>query len=236
MVQLALYWIPKFVSAEIAKRALGKLVPKNTTSEDIEALTLGLSGNVVNEMNLMVGDIADMARQSPKLVEMFAELGADSQDFLNKAKALDDSGEFLNGFDSFIEQYGSRGPSEIDIIQKKWYEEPLPLLQMVAGFLQKKEGSHREQLNEYIQKRTQAKEKVLSGSRLKKPLLKRMLYVIEKVGGMREHHKFLAIQTLRIIKENVLVISQNLVQSELISMTEDIWYLSIPELSEVIKD
>ena len=43
----------------------------------------------------------------------------------------------------FLSRYGSRGPSEIDINKPRWYEDPLPVLRVIAEFLNSDEGRHR---------------------------------------------------------------------------------------------
>ncbi|MFQ5460957.1 MAG: PEP/pyruvate-binding domain-containing protein, partial [Anaerolineae bacterium] len=62
-------WVPQFVAGEAAKRLIVRLGRRWASAADLDALTLGLPGNVVTEMNLALGDLADLARQSPALVE-----------------------------------------------------------------------------------------------------------------------------------------------------------------------
>ena len=103
----------------------------------MEALTLGIPGNVVNEMNLMLSDLAELARKSPQLVEQFNHLGDDThQDnvhlWLENVAKIEGGASFLEAWHDFPARYGARGPSEIDISMKRWHEDPLPVLRVIA--------------------------------------------------------------------------------------------------------
>ena len=70
-----------------------------------------------------------------ELTALFNTLGNDSQSFLAQAEKIEDSHAFLTSWAAFIDHYGARGSSEIDIAIPRWYEEPLPLLQVIASYL-----------------------------------------------------------------------------------------------------
>ncbi|MFQ5595630.1 MAG: hypothetical protein ACE5HA_15900, partial [Anaerolineae bacterium] len=114
-----LNWVPQFVAGEIAKRLLTRLGRKWLTPDELEALTLGLPGNVVTEMNLAIGDLADIARRSPQLVAWFSHLGDDSRAWLEGAAQLEGSEPFLAAWEDFLARYGARGPAEIDIMMPR---------------------------------------------------------------------------------------------------------------------
>jgi len=56
-------------------------------------------------------------------------------------------------------------PSEIDIKMPRWYEEPLPLLQVIAKYLQKEAGSHRTQHEKLVLAREAAVSSLLKSAR-----------------------------------------------------------------------
>jgi pyruvate,water dikinase len=234
-----LQWAPKFVAAEIAKKIITKLAHTSTKAKDIDDLSLGLSGNVVTEMNLMVGDLADLARLSPEVAQSFTVLDEGSVGWRKNLDGKKEAREFLQMWDEFLDKYGARGPSEIDIMVPRWYEDPLPLLQMIAGYLQKDAESHSIQHKKLVKARKSAIQKVLSSSGkglfgfIRKPIIKRLIYVIEHVGGLREHHKFMVIRYLRIVKEDLKGIAGELVHLKKISNEHGIWFLSWPDLLKI---
>ncbi|HEY52093.1 MAG TPA: phosphoenolpyruvate synthase [Caldilineae bacterium] len=237
-----LNWIPQFVAGEIAKRLLTRLGRKWLTPDELNALTLGLPGNVVTEMNLAIGDLADLARRSPQLVDWFSHLGNDSHVWLEQAAQLEGSEPFLDAWDDFLARYGARGPAEIDIAMPRWYEEPLPVLKIIAAHLQEEPGGQRAQQRELVQAREAAARKLLEGAGrgilggLRVRLFKRLLHVLTAAGGLREHHKFLAIKVLALVKEVLKQTATQLTAQGKLSRPDDFWFLTWEELLAIWDD
>ncbi len=230
-------WGAQFIAGEAAKRILTRLASKNLSAEESEALSLGLNGNAVTEMNMAVGDLADIARQSPQLLDWFNELGTDSGTWLDKAAQLEHSAPFMAALDTFIADYGARGPSEIDIPTQRWYEEPLPLLKVIASYLQKEAGSHCTQHENLVQQRQKATKRLLeSVGGLQARLFKRLIYVMSEGSILREHHKFLAVQMFRVLKETLKQIAVQLTATQKLTDPEDIWFLSWVDLLNIWDD
>ena len=234
--QIVFKWAPQFVAGEIAKRLLSRIGNKWADEIDLDAISLGLPGNVVTEMNLKVGDLADIARKSPELATMFRDLGHDSHEWLAQARKVNDSVPFMHAWDEFINIYGARGGSEIDIAVAHWYEDPLPVLQVIASYLQKEEGSHRIQHQKLAEEREQAvaklKQKAQKGifGRLRSRLVNRLLHVVYEVSVLREHHKFLMVRSVRVIKTVVQEKEKGLLAQGRLKQVGDIWFLTFPEL------
>ena len=232
-------WVPQFVAGEAAKRLIVRLGRTWLEPDELEALTLGLPGNVVTEMNLVIGDLADVARQSPPLAAWFERLGDDGRSqngrsWLTQAAQLEGAAPFMAAWDVFIEKYGARGAAEIDIMMPRWREEPLPVLQVIAGALRQESGSHRIQHNKLVQERETAVAKLLqSVGSLRRRLIKRLYYVAVEVGGMREHHKFVAVRYLWLVKEILLQNASALAANGKLAQADDIWYLTWQELLAV---
>lgn len=235
-------WIPQFIAGEIAKRLVPRLCRRWADPADAEAISLGLPGNVVNDMNLAVGDLADLARQSPQLCAFFDELGDDSHAWLKKAAMLDGSAPFMAAWDNFLARYGARGPSEIDMSMPRWYEEPMPILQVIAAQLKKGGGSYRAQHQKLAQAREAATTRLLSGAKrgifggIRVRILKRLLYTVEHASVLREHHKFLAVRAMRIVKEALKESARQLTNAGKLSQPDDIWFLRWAELLEIWDD
>ena len=229
-------WIPEFIAGEMGKRLIVRLGRKWLEPADLEALTLGLSGNVVTEMNLAVGDLADAARQSSQLAAWFEQLGDNGRSWLARAAELENSAPFMAAWEAFIEQYGARGSAEIDIMMPRWYEDPLPVLQVVAGALRQEAGSHRVQHQKLLQARKTATARLLAAAGhglwggLRRRLCQRLIHVISEVGGIREHHKFVAVRFLRVVKEILQQNATALVANDKLAQPDDIWFLTWEEL------
>ncbi len=113
--QVIVNWAPQFIASEIAKRLIARIARQWADPADVDGISLGIPGNVVIEMNLAVGDLADLARQSPQLSAWFTHLENDSRTWLEQAASMEDSAPFIKAWEDFLVAYGTRGPSEIDI-------------------------------------------------------------------------------------------------------------------------
>ncbi len=220
---------PRMAAGLAGQRLLRKLAgPEN--AERLNDLERGLVGNVVTEMNLTIGDLADELRKSEALLAQVSEHG------LEAAKGTD----FLKAWDAFLAQYGARGLSEIDARRPRWREDPASLLQMVIGMTaHDKAGEHRRHYNELTRKSDIASGEVpkhLKGwaRGLKRPLVKRLIKVARNLGALREHHKFLMIQVLAEVKVVLVDIGESLAQTGVLDTPEDIWFLTIPEIKAAL--
>lgn len=130
-----LNWVPETGAGIAATRILTRLADRWLTPDELEELTLGIPGNVVNEMNLAIGDMADLACDSPQIGKLFKQLGDDGNQWIKQAGQQEGSAPFMTAWEDFLSRYGVRGPSEIDIHKPRWYEDPLPVLLVIAEFL-----------------------------------------------------------------------------------------------------
>ncbi|GAB4263353.1 MAG: phosphoenolpyruvate synthase [Candidatus Promineifilaceae bacterium] len=235
-------WVPEFVAGEVGKRLLVRLAGKHLPPAEAEALALGLPGNVVTEMNLAVGDLADAARPSPALVAWFEQLGEDGRSWLAHAAKLEGAEPFMAAWAAFMAKYGARGPSEIDIMMPRWHEEPLPVLQVVANALKQEPGSHWVQHEKLARERETAVAHLLDAAGrgllggLRRRLFERLIHVATEVGGMREHHKFVAVRFLGIVKQILLQNADLLVAQGKLASLDDIWYLPWKEVLAIWDD
>ena len=240
MFGTALAWIPTMIAGIVATRLVQRLGRDRVDPAVLDAFDLGLPGNVVNEMNLAVGDLADCARQSPQLQALFTQLGEDSAPFLAQAKKLEGNGRFWEQWEQFMAQYGFRGSSEIDMRAPRWHEEPLPLLHVINSYLQKEEGSHRTQHHNLGVARQAAVNTLINSANrglfagLHTRLMKRLIHVAHEGGVLREHHKFFAVQLVDLAKGVVKETAVQLTQAHKLTQPDDIWFVSWPELLTLV--
>ena len=234
-----LNWVPETGAGLAATQILTRLANRRLTPDELEALTLGIPGNVVNEMNLTIGDLADLARRSPQLVDSFEHLGDDAHLWLTQAANLDGSAPFMAAWQDFLSHYGARCPSEIDISMPRWYEDPLPVLRVIVEFLQREEGLHRAHQQALIQDRQAAMQKLLNTAGrgplgwLRIRIFKRLYHAMTEVGGMREHHKFMVVRLLAVIKEILKSNAVQLTASRKLGQPDDIWFLTWGDLFSI---
>lgn len=236
---------PYLAAGMLAKLLLGRvthgLKNQEQVQEDVEAVGRGLYGNVTTEMDLLVGDLADAARKSPELVKHLSH--GDAKQALATAHTIPGSEAFVAAWASFMQRYGMRGPSEIDISRPGWAEEPASLLQVVIANLQHAEpGAHRAHHRRLAEAGEAAGHRLEKAARqgiwgwLRAPLVHRLVWVMRALIPIREHPKFMLIRLRGLLREVILESAQTLQQQGRIDEIGDVWYLEWGELIAALED
>ncbi|MCB0080417.1 MAG: hypothetical protein KDE47_05790, partial [Caldilineaceae bacterium] len=229
---------PNIAAGFMARALLARLLGDRVVSADIDALLRGLSGNVTTEMDLQVGDLADVARRSPKLVDYLTS--APSGQILAGVQQIEGGVEFAAALERFLARYGMRGSSEIDISRKRWRDDPAPLLQVIVGNLQQPTaGAHRNQHAAMRAEGAAAADHLISAAAgglwgpVRQRIVRRMTRVLRNLMAVREHPKFLLIQVMGEVRTAVQEGAALLQKQQRLEQAEDIWFLDLSELIDV---
>jgi rifampicin phosphotransferase len=236
---------PYLVAGMMAKLLLGRLAHglKNQAqiTDDLDAIGRGLTGNVTTEMDLMVGDLADVARRSPALVEHLSK--SDAKTALATAHTVPGGAEFMAAWERFMHRYGMRGPSEIDISRPGWSEEPASLLQVVIANLQHAApGEHRAKQARLAEAGRAAGDRLVEAARqgplgaIRARLVRRLVRVEQTLLPVREHPKYLLIRLRGLVREVILESAALLQQQGRIDDVSDVWFLDWNELSAALEN
>ncbi|MCL5996825.1 MAG: PEP-utilizing enzyme, partial [Chloroflexi bacterium] len=149
--------------------------------------------------------------------------------------------DFLAAWQQFVEQYGMRAPAEIDLSRPRWHEDPGSLLQMVVNDLRHDAtGEHRAQHQRMVaQGQVTAERLVQMAWRgrwgwLRGLVVRRLVRVTRHLLATREHHKFWLIRLLGLIKPVLLEVGERLAAEGRIGRADDVWFLTLPELLDVL--
>lgn len=241
MGQVIRHMLPTLAAGMLARALLIRVVGKQTNLEEINAVLRGLVGNVTTEMDLRVGDLADVARQSPAVV---AHLSSQSPTTaLTTLDEVEGGSAFMAALDQFMADYGMRGPSEIDISRLRWRDDPTPLLQVIIGNLQHGvSGTHRQQHARLAEEGEAAAERLASAANrgllgpLRSRVIRRLTRVVRHLLPVREHPKFLLIRVLGTVRTAMMDAATELVNEGRLDKVDDIWYLDLIELGEVLRN
>lgn len=234
-----LTWVPHLM-AGLASLALLKRIMRNKGCDDeLAALERGVSGNVVTEMNLRLGDLADVARRSDPLVQHLGNMNIDPGLRLKQVDNVVGGKDFKRLWDEFVSLYGARCPSEIDLSRPRWSEDPSSLLQMVVNTLGNGEtGTHRVHYRELVEAAKGAEATLLRAARkgwwgwLRSPILRRLIRVSRNLTPLREHHKFFVVQLFVRVRQVLKETGHVLRAQGRIEDAQDVWFLSLPEIFE----
>jgi phosphohistidine swiveling domain-containing protein len=221
--------MPSLIAGGLAGALLRKLVGDRLSAEDLDALKRGLKGNVTTQMDLAIGDLADVARESPALVAWLRE---QPQPTLAGLAERADAAPLLAALDRFLAEYGMRGGSEIDISRPRWRDDPRPLLQVVRGNVGREQaGAHREQHERMMREGEAAAERASAAAPWwARPIARRLVRAYRDLMALREHPKFQLIRMLALVRSAALDYAAELVASGKLERAEDIWMLDMDEV------
>lgn len=233
--------VPPYLIAGLLGSAIARRLAGPEGAADVTALGRGLVGNVTTEMDLAVGDLADAARAAPDLAAHLS--GPEPLDAVRKANQIKGAQAFAEAWEAFLERYGMRGPSEIDIARPRFRDEPTPLLKTVAGNLRQGEpGTHRAHHKHLVSEAEAAGRRLIEAASkgplglVRGALMRRMVRVARNLLPVREHPKFLLIKTIDLMRATILEGASELLASRRIDAQDDIWYLELPELVAALRD
>lgn len=234
-------WFPYFIAGELAHGLLVRLLQGVAQPGDLEAVVRGVEGNVVTEMNLAVGDLADLIRQSPELAQHLSRQRIGAQMLLDTATSMPGGSVFMAAWQSFIARYGMRATGEIDLRRPRWHEDPGSLLQMILSNAGHSEaGMHRAQHRRLVLQGEAAAERLIRSAsggplgRVRGLLTRRLVRLTRQLLPTREHHKFWVMRLLGMVKPVLLEAGEHLVARGRISEVDDVWFVTVPELLAVL--
>ncbi|HSH00989.1 MAG TPA: phosphoenolpyruvate synthase [Anaerolineae bacterium] len=232
-----LNWAPKAGAGMLSTALLHKIFSADHYTDHLNALSRGVDGNVTTAMNLAVGDLADAAQATPELTTHLQQTDIPTSARLAQAAHIPGGPQFLTAWRTFLDHYGARGPSEIDLHRPRWAEDPSSLLQMVVNAMQHTTiGAHRDHYQKLAEEHEtavnalhQAAHKGFFGF-IRAPFVRRLIHNSHHLAPLREHHKFYIVQMLALIKPVFLALGQQLVTHHRLQQSDDIWFLTLPEI------
>ncbi len=143
---------------------------------------------------------------------------------------------------AFLDEYGMRCVGEIDITRPRWSERPTTLVPVILGNIKNFEPGAGERRFEQGQQEAWAKEqevlerlRALPDGERKAEEVKRMIDRVRTFIGYREYPKYGMVSRYFVYKQALLEEADRLVQAHVLREREDIFYLTLPELHDVVR-
>ncbi|KIG18471.1 Phosphoenolpyruvate synthase [Enhygromyxa salina] len=201
----------------------------------VAELARGLDGNVTTQMDLELGDLADIVRTHDGL---YARLSADITALQRPTEidALDGAAQLLADWQTFLATYGHRAVGEIDMTKPRWAEDPSSLLHALSGMLRDRSiGGHRAQQRATEQSADQAGQGLIANAKFGRRWLIRRLIPRMRTGlSLREHPKFVFMRGLYLVRGAILQVAEDLVQAQRLAKAEDIWWLNYDDIERAV--
>jgi rifampicin phosphotransferase len=207
---------------------------------DVDAIMRGLPGNVTTQMDLAVGDLADLLRPHPELAALLeARPWAEARASLPQVAG---GAELAKALDAFLSRYGNRAASEIDVSRPRWHDDPSLLVRVMTGGRSREAGAHRRHHEVQVLAGEAAGERlVVAAGRgplgpLRRAWVRRLVRVARFGMGLREHPKFILVQLLEIFRTEALAAGETLAGRGQLARGGDIWHLGFDELAAALDD
>jgi rifampicin phosphotransferase len=205
-----------------------------------DTLTQSVPGNVTSEMGLALLDVADVIRPHPEVVAFLQRVEDDG--FLDRLRGLEGGREARDAIQAWLDRYGMRCVGEIDITRPRWSERPRTLVPLILSNVRNFEPGaaarrFEQGRQEAVKKEQELLERLraLSDGARKADEVKRMLDRVRTFAGYREYPKYGMVARYFVYKQALLEEADRLVQAHVIREKEDIFYLTFPELQNVVR-
>ena len=198
--------------------------------------------NVTSEMGLALLDVADVIRPHPEVVAFLQHVEDEPRTFLDELAKLSGGPEARDAIEAWLERYGMRCAGEIDITRPRWRERPATLVPVILGNIRNFEPGAGARRFEQGRREAWAKEqelldrlRALPDGEQKADETKRMIDRVRTFIGYREYPKYGMVSRYFVYKQALLEEAERLVRARVLRDVEDIFYLTFPELHDVVR-
>ena len=205
-----------------------------------DALTQSVPHNVTSEMGLALLDVADVIRPHPEVVAFLRHV--EDEDFLDELAGLPGGPEARDAIEAWLEKYGMRCVGEIDITRPRWSERPAALVPVILGNITNFAPGAGPRRFEQGRQEASAKEqellervRALPDGKRKGEEVKRMIDRVRTFIGYREYPKYGMVSRYFVYKQALLAEAGRLVQARVLRDREDIFFLRLQELRDVVR-
>ncbi len=204
-------------------------------------VTRGLPNNVTTQMDLALWETAREIKADPASAAVFRDLSAPQLAAHYMSASLPAAAQRVLG--SFLTRYGMRGVGEIDFGQKRWREDPTPVMHTLQSYLQIDSNSAPDVLFARGEQAAQQAIETLAalaarqpGGWIKAKLVRAFARRIRLLMGARESPKFFAIRTIGIARAALLAVGQEFVAAGTIDQPDDLVFLRLDELDTLANE
>jgi phosphoenolpyruvate synthase/pyruvate phosphate dikinase len=205
-----------------------------------DTLSQSLPHNVTSEMGLALLDVADAIRPHPEVVAFLQNVEDDG--FLDELPKLAGGREARDALRAYLDRYGMRCVGEIDITRPRWSERPTALVPVILGNVENFEpGAAARRFEQGRQEAWDKEQELLERLRSlpdgerKADETKRMIDRVRTFAGYREYPKYGLVSRYFVYKQALLDEAERLVEAGVLHDREDIFYLTFPELRDVVR-
>lgn len=196
-------------------------------------LTIGLEGMSSSQMGIEIWNLSQKASRSSRVSELILSR---REDTLEQLKQFPDGLAFLEELDDFVDRFGDRGSQEMEFSVPRWGENPGFVLSMTANYLSSSANAPKT-MEEQKKARLEATDRILnkfSKNPLERVLFEKILQKAQQYIVIRENLKTTWVRGLSAMRVLYLTIADKFVNEEILENRDDIFYLKMTEISDII--
>ncbi len=166
----------------------------------------------------------------------------EDDNFLDEMQRLAGGRDARDAIVAYLDKFGMRCVGEIDITRPRWSERPTTLVPLILGNIKNCETGEGERRFEQgvteardTERALLARLRDLPDGEQKVDETKRRIDLVRTFIGYREYPKYGMVSRYFIYKKALLEEAGRLVQIRVLRDTEDIFYLTFPELQDVVR-
>ena len=205
-----------------------------------DTLTQSVPHNVTSEMGLALLNVADAIRPHPKVVAFLQHVEDDG--FLDELPKLAGGLQAQEAIRGWLDTYGMRCVGEIDITRPRWSERPSALVPMILSNVRNfAPGEAERRFAQGLQEAREWERELLERLRSlpdggqKAAQTKQKIDQVRAFIGYREYPKYGMVSRYFVYKQALLEEAARLVQAQVLRETEDIFYLTLQELHDLVR-
>lgn len=214
---------------------LQKITNKIAEEGTENVLTIGLEGMSSSQLGIELWNLARRVSQTPAVEEILTK---QEYEFMEQhLQQIPEGRTFLNDLDEFLGKYGDRCSQELELSIPRWGENPQFILRMVVMYLNtdlNPQTAFEKQKALRIETTAQIL-KSLSHNPVEKILFEKILSKTQEFIVLRENLKTAWVKGYAALRDIYLRIGSQLTEKGLLSKSEDIFYLKMEEVTDVIQ-
>jgi rifampicin phosphotransferase len=230
---------PLLISGPGAWGIASRLLKDIAAPEELQIVLRGLSHNPTTEMDLQLWDLARRVQSNGEASRYVDETPLERQVQDYREGKL--PSPLQQGLSEFLHLYGHRGVAEIDLGLSRWREDPSHILGALANYLHLKDPELAPNIQ--FERGAQEAEAMVTeltqrATRMKGRFYgKRVGFFLRRtrdLAGLREMPKFCIVLLLAHIRKELWPIGEELVSAGRLEATEDVFFLTLPELHKAL--
>ena len=213
----------------ILQKILERIGEKGTEN----LLTMGLKGMSSSQLGLEMWNLAQSAKKSPRVTELILSRG---ENIPEELKHFPEGIQFLEELEESMEIIGDRCSQELELSVPRWEENPYFVLSMAANYLESnvRPVKTMEEQKRIREDTTDRILKKLSKNPVEKLVFEKILEKSQQYIITRENLKTMWVRGVSAMRVVYLAIGEKLAEKGILKERDDIFYLKMTEVSEII--